>query len=128
MVVRMKLRPATEPVVAPLAHAILSASGAKKWSTCTMSAAMEKGLPDELSEYNREGTCAHAVSECRPYTRSPQVLNKNQPVARGSCSFSESSSWKIRSKDVGLACFPSRSSSLVIWWFFSSMVRRDAAA
>ena len=30
-----------------------------------MSAAMEKGLPDELSEYNREGTCAHAVSECR---------------------------------------------------------------
>lgn len=48
-----------------LAHAILGASGAKKWTTCTMAAAMEKGLADELSEYNREGTCAHAVSEVR---------------------------------------------------------------
>lgn len=49
----------------PLAHAILGASGAKKWSTCTMAAAMEKGLSDEVSEFNREGTCAHAVCEAR---------------------------------------------------------------
>jgi len=50
----------TEP-----AHAILSASGFKKWSTCTMSAAMEMGLEDEDSDFSREGTCAHAVSEVR---------------------------------------------------------------
>lgn len=47
------------------AHAKLSASGADKWSTCTMAPAMEAGLPDELSEFNREGTCAHAVGEHR---------------------------------------------------------------
>ena len=47
------------------AHAVLSASGAKKWLTCTLAPAMEKGLPDELSEFNREGTCAHAVGEFR---------------------------------------------------------------
>lgn len=47
------------------AHAKLSASGADKWATCTMAPAMEAGLPDELSEFNREGTCAHAVGERR---------------------------------------------------------------
>jgi Protein of unknown function (DUF2800) len=46
-------------------HAILGASGAKKWTTCTMSAAMEKGRPDDGSDYAREGTCAHGVAEAR---------------------------------------------------------------
>jgi hypothetical protein len=35
------------------------ASGADKWSTCTMAPAMERDLPDELSEFNhrREHLC-----------------------------------------------------------------------
>lgn len=45
------------------AHAVLSASGFKKWSTCTMSAAIEELLPDEDSDYSAEGTYAHAVGE-----------------------------------------------------------------
>lgn len=45
------------------AHAVLGASGYKKWSTCTMSVAVEKDLPDEESDYSREGTYAHACGE-----------------------------------------------------------------
>lgn len=47
------------------AHAKLSASGGDKWATCTMAPAMEHGIADELSEYNREGTCGHALGELR---------------------------------------------------------------
>lgn len=47
------------------AHAKLSASGSKKWATCTMSPAMEAGIEDEDSDYSRQGTCAHAVAETR---------------------------------------------------------------
>lgn len=46
-------------------HAKLSASAAKKWVSCTMAPAMEEGLPDEVTDDNREGTCAHAVGEAR---------------------------------------------------------------
>lgn len=45
------------------AHAVLSASGFKKWSKCTMSAAMEELFEDEDSDYSAEGTYAHAVGE-----------------------------------------------------------------
>lgn len=48
-----------------LAHAILGASGSKKWLACTMAPAVERGIPDEESEYSAEGTCAHAVAEAR---------------------------------------------------------------
>lgn len=47
------------------AHAKLSASGFKKWATCTMSAFMEKDIEDEDSDFSRQGTCAHAVAEVR---------------------------------------------------------------
>lgn len=50
----------TEP---QLAHAILGASGFKKWSTCTMSVAVEKDIPEEDSDFSREGTYAHACAE-----------------------------------------------------------------
>lgn len=55
------------------AHAVLSASGAKKWLRCTMSPAMElkieardkaEGKSDD-TKYSREGTFAHAVGELR---------------------------------------------------------------
>ncbi len=45
------------------AHAKLSASGSKKWLTCTPSAHLEDQFPDEGSEYASEGTFAHEVFE-----------------------------------------------------------------
>lgn len=45
------------------AHAKLSASGSEKWMTCTPSAHLEDGYPDEGSEFSREGTFAHDVFE-----------------------------------------------------------------
>jgi hypothetical protein len=55
--------PANEPCQEELAHAILSASGFKKWSTCTMAAAMEDGMPDDTTVFAREGTFGHRVAE-----------------------------------------------------------------
>lgn len=46
-----------------MAHAILGASGFKKWATCTMSPAVEKLIAEEDSDFAREGTYAHAVAE-----------------------------------------------------------------
>lgn len=51
------------PIHADRAHAKLSASGSKKWLTCTPSAHLEDQFPDEGSEYASEGTFAHAVFE-----------------------------------------------------------------
>ena len=45
------------------AHALLSASGAKKWRTCTPSARLEETFPDEQSEFATEGTKAHDLVE-----------------------------------------------------------------
>jgi hypothetical protein len=45
------------------AHAKLSASGSKKWLTCTRSAALEDQFPDEQSRFAAEGTFAHEVFE-----------------------------------------------------------------
>ncbi|TDQ39203.1 DUF2800 domain-containing protein [Aureibacillus halotolerans] len=45
------------------AHALLSASGAHRWLKCTASPSMEKGIKDETSDYAREGTFAHELSE-----------------------------------------------------------------
>lgn len=45
------------------AHATLSASGAHRWLNCTKSASMEKGLADTTSEFAKEGTFAHELSE-----------------------------------------------------------------
>lgn len=44
-------------------HALLSASGSKKWLTCTPSARLEEQFPDERSEYAEEGTKAHDLLE-----------------------------------------------------------------
>lgn len=45
------------------AHAVLSASGATRWMSCTPSASMEKDIPDQSSEFAKEGTAAHELSE-----------------------------------------------------------------
>lgn len=44
-------------------HAVLSASGAHRWMACTPSAAQEKDIPDQTSEFALEGTAAHELSE-----------------------------------------------------------------
>ena len=47
------------------AHAKLSASGAKKWLTCTPSANLEAQFANESSNYASEGTFGHALFEQR---------------------------------------------------------------
>ncbi len=41
------------------AHALLSASGATSWLTCTPSARVEEKFEDETSSFAEEGTLAH---------------------------------------------------------------------
>lgn len=55
----------SELVTDPPAHAKLSASGSKKWITCTPSAELESQFPNEDSKYSSEGTFGHAVFEHR---------------------------------------------------------------
>lgn len=45
------------------AHALLSASGSKRWLSCPPSAQLEQQFPEEKSEYAAEGTFAHALAE-----------------------------------------------------------------
>ena len=44
-------------------HALLSASGSKKWLTCTPSARLEETFKDEDTEFSKEGTKAHDLME-----------------------------------------------------------------
>jgi hypothetical protein len=47
------------------AHALLSASGAKRWLSCPPSARLEEQFPDEQSEYAAEGELAHEICELK---------------------------------------------------------------
>jgi hypothetical protein len=47
----------------PGIHARLSASGAKRWMTCTPSVALEEHFPEGSSTYADEGTFAHILAE-----------------------------------------------------------------
>lgn len=51
--------------VVPRPHAILSASSADRWLTCTPSARIEEALPDRGSAFASDGTAAHAFAEVR---------------------------------------------------------------
>jgi hypothetical protein len=53
----------TEQAHAERAHAKLSASGSKRWLTCTPSAQLETQFPDTTSAFAEEGTWAHEYSE-----------------------------------------------------------------
>jgi hypothetical protein len=48
-----------------MSHALLSASGSKRWLSCPPSAQLEKQLPEQKSEYAEEGTFAHALAELK---------------------------------------------------------------
>jgi hypothetical protein len=52
------------------AHALLSASGAKRWLTCTPSARLEATLPEQKRkqgafDFSQEGTMAHSLAEVK---------------------------------------------------------------
>lgn len=67
------------PVTAPTTeHALLSASGAERWLTCTPSARLEQQFPDTTSEYAKEGSLAHAIAElkCRKQFVEPMSTKK----------------------------------------------------
>ena len=73
------------------AHALLSASGAKRWIACTPSARLEDTFPDSDTEFSLEGTLAHKVAETvlSLYLKSEddiiymlhQTLNSDQDLA-----------------------------------------------
>ena len=44
-------------------HALLSASGAKRWLACPPSARLEENFPDTVSDYAAKGTLAHSYAE-----------------------------------------------------------------
>ena len=46
-------------------HALLSASSAKKWIHCPPSARLEDSIPEEESDYAKEGTLAHNIGELK---------------------------------------------------------------
>ena len=73
------------PVV-ELAHAKLSASGSKKWMTCTPSARLEEQFPDEKSDFAAEGTYGHCLFEAalREYLgRTRKHLDAELAAGRG---------------------------------------------
>lgn len=47
------------------AHALLSPSSSHRWLNCTPSARLEENVEDRGSEFAEQGTCAHALCECK---------------------------------------------------------------
>ncbi|WP_315451376.1 DUF2800 domain-containing protein [uncultured Selenomonas sp.] len=48
-----------------MAHAVLSASGSKRWLSCPPSARLERKFPDKAGEAAQEGTLVHSLAEAR---------------------------------------------------------------
>lgn len=46
-----------------MSHALLSASGSKRWMSCPPSAILEQNFPDQTSSFAEEGTFAHSLAE-----------------------------------------------------------------
>jgi len=61
------------------AHAILSASGAHRWMTCTPSARLAENVPSTSSVYAREGTLAHEFLEVELYRRMLRDVDRFLP-------------------------------------------------
>lgn len=58
------------------AHALLSASGASRWLSCTASARYEENFPDHSSPYAEEGTIAHELGEILVKQYLNQITNE----------------------------------------------------
>jgi hypothetical protein len=75
--------------VAEKTHALLSPSGAHRWTRCPGSVVLEQGMPDSSSSYARWGTCAHEVAgmilekviDTRPGIPNPPVWNPENAEA-----------------------------------------------
>ena len=62
-------------------HAVLSPSGAHRWSRCTSAPAMERHYPNEENEYSREGTAAHELADICLRSEGTRTLDA-QPAGR----------------------------------------------
>lgn len=65
----------------PDVHARLSASGAKKWSSCSGSIQMEEQFPDTSSEFAEEGTKAHAIGELKILFKTGKITAAKYGIA-----------------------------------------------
>ena len=63
-------------------HALLSASGASRWMSCTPSARLEEQFPESTSSYAEEGTLAHSLADtlCRYKANLPCDLAEETEV------------------------------------------------
>lgn len=61
-------------------HAILSASGAHRWMSCTPSARLEREFADRSSEAAAEGTAAHALAEHK--LRKALKMRSKKPISQ----------------------------------------------
>jgi hypothetical protein len=59
-------------------HALLSASGAKRWLSCTPSARLEEGFENTTSSYAEEGTRAHTLAEAKVRYSVLKTIDKKQ--------------------------------------------------
>ena len=64
------------------AHALLSASGSKRWLTCTPSARLEATLPEQKRQpgsfdFSQEGTTAHSLAEIKLRQYFGQIENQD---------------------------------------------------
>lgn len=65
------------------AHALLSASGAKRWLACPPSARLEEKFPESTSSFAEEGTLAHELAELElTYLLNPDMDQKQLDKAR----------------------------------------------
>jgi hypothetical protein len=60
------------------AHALLSASGAERWMTCTASPRFEEQFAETTSGYAEEGRHAHSIAELKVLKRFTTALNQRQ--------------------------------------------------
>lgn len=63
-------------MAAPVAHALLGASGANRWLKCTPSARLTENIADKTSSYAEEGTVAHDLAEYTLLLKDKQITKQ----------------------------------------------------
>ena len=64
------------------AHALLSASGSKRWLTCTPSARLEEQFEEQTSEFAKEGTKAHELVEILLQCETKSITERVSTIRR----------------------------------------------